>query len=429
MLKRLAAFTAVCVSLLSLAARAQDVFVLPGSTSSTSTVLPFSGQYVAIGSGFTAGTAAFQVFAKPNGTEYYIVSASNNQTVTTVDPGFQSPKSLANLGAPATAAALTADGKYLLVIAGGALYIFNTATDTQVNTTGITPAGGPIVDLALSLDGSQAFVLSTATTSAGTAQGTLYSVNPGTGAISSTNLVINNILNGVTVGPNDLVYVSGVNRIYEVNPATLALTSGGEIALNGTAGKPGFTPDGRYAVVPNKAPGVNGAAIFLIDLVAHDVATTGANLGNAIIDTILVPSSSVAYGYSSNTGSVYVFTIPNLNVSGINFAGVPTLNIMAIALSDESAEGANVTPAATTSSPKTAHYLYLVASGDIYRVDLTTNQLSGQLPVSIQQPAAISVTGPAITGTSPVSMCCSTAQSRMWPSAASRNRWCFGRSM
>ncbi len=356
--------------------------------------------YVPIGAGFTAGAGAFQVLAKPDGTEYYVISASATQTVTTVDPGFQNPKSLASLGAPASTAALTADGKYLLVVAGGALYIINTATDTQVNTTGITPPNGPIVDMALSLDGSQAFLLSSTTNSAGLAQSALYSVTPATGNIVST-LAIANIVTNVAVGPNDLVYVSATNRFYEINPATLAYTGNGQIALNAKPGKPGFTPDGHYALLPNQSPGQSGSAILLIDLVAHDVATTGSNLGNAILDSIIVPNNSVAYAYSGNTASVYAFTIPNLNVSGISFAGVPTLNITAVALSSESQEGTNASPTATANSPKTAHYLYLLAPGDIYRVDLTDNELAGQNAVSIQQPGAVEVAGPANTGASP----------------------------
>jgi uncharacterized protein (TIGR03437 family) len=356
--------------------------------------------YVPIGAGFTAGAGAFQVFAKPDGTEYYVVSASASQTVTTVDPGFQNPKSLASLGAPATAAALTADGKYLLVVAGGALYIIGTATDTQVNTTGITPPNGPIVDMALSLDGSQAFLLSSTTNSAGLAQSALYSVTPSSGQIVAT-LAITNIVTAVAVGPNDLVYVSGVNRFYEINPATLAYTANGQIALNAEAAKPGFTPDGHYALVPNKTPGQSGAAILLIDLLNHDVATTGSNLGNAVLDSVIVPNNSVAFAYSGNTSSVYEFTIPNLNVSGISFAGVPTLNITAVALSSESQEGTNASPTATANSPKTAHYLYVLAPGDVYRVDLTDNQLAGQNAVSIQQPGAVVVAGPANTGSSP----------------------------
>ena len=403
MLKRSAAFLVVYVSLLSFAAQAQNVFVLPGPGSTTASVLPFSNAYVAINTGFTAGAGAFAVFAKPDGTEYYVVSASATQTVTSVDAGFQNPKSLANLGAPATAAGLTADGKYLLVVAGGALYIFTTANDTQVNSAGILPPGGPIADLALSVDGSQAFVLSTTLDSAGLAQGTVYSVNPSNGQLLA-NLVIDNILTNVTVGPNDLVYVSGTNRFYEINPATMVLTSSGEISLNASAGKPGFTPDGHYALVPNQSPGQNGSALVVIDLIAHSVVTVGSNLGNTILNTMFVPNNTTAFAYSSDTASVYQFTIPNLNTSGINFAGVPSLNVTAAAISSEAAEGANAVPAAVASSPKTAHYLYVLASSNLYRVDLTTNQLSGQVPVSIQQPQAIATAGPAITGTSPVTL-------------------------
>lgn len=403
MFKPLAASAAVCVSMLSLAAQAQDVFVLPGPNSASSTVVPFQPQFIPFGSGFTAGSGAFQVFAKPDGTEYYVVSASANQTVTSVDPGFQSPKSLGNLGAAATASALTADGKYLLVVAGGALFIYSTATDTLVSNAGITPAGGPIIDLALSLDGSQAFVLSSTTNAAGDAVGTLYSMAPSSGQVRNT-LVLTNIVNGVSVGPNDLVYVGAVNRLYEINPATLAFTANGQIALNASAGKPGFTPDGRYALVPNESPGTNAASLVLVDLIAHDLAASSANLGLSTISSIIVPSASVAFGYAANTQSVFEFTIPSLTYSAINFEGVPTLNITAQALSLEVQEGSNATPAPTGGSPTTARYLYLVASGNIYRVDLTTNSLAGQNTVSIISPEAISVARPAITGQSPVTL-------------------------
>lgn len=399
MLRRFTALAVFSVSILSLAAQGQSVFVLPGPNAAGSLALPFSNQFSAVGTGFTAGSGAFQAFAKPDGTEFYIVGSSTTQTITSVQPGFQNPVSLGGLGAPATTAAMTPDGSYLLVVAGGSLFILDTSTDKLVNPSGTPYDGGQIVDLALSLDGSQAFVLTSTTNSQGNSQGTLYSVSPATG-VATANLAISNIVTSVSVGPNDLVYVGGVNRVYEITPTNLTITTNGQISLNAKAGRAAFTPDGKYALIPNLTPGQAGSGLIVLSLATHSIVTLGANLGNSVLSQLLVPSNGVAFGYSSVTQTLYQFSVPGLNVSAINFGGVPTLNLTAVGLSNEVAEGANASPAPAAGALSTSQYLYIAESSTLYRVNLTNAQLSGTNSIT-NGGGAISVLGPIVTGISP----------------------------
>ena len=378
----------VCLSLISAVAHAQNFFVLPGANSPGSSVQVYTSQFIPLTT-FQAGVAAYQIIAKPDGSKYYVISNAGSQTVTEVDNTFQNPKSLGNLGTQATAAALTPDGKRLLVVAG-TLHVFDTTTDAELPAS--TLPGTPLSDLAISLDGTRAFVLGTLASG----QGVLYAIDlTGTSFNVVGNLPLNNITTGVAVGPNGLVYVGAVNRVYEINPATLALTSAGEIGTIIKAGHLAFTPDGRYLLVPNLTPGQSSATVDLIDLLTHTVTATSANIANgtALFDRILVASNTLAYAYSSQTSTLYQLTIPGLVVNPTNFSGINNLTVSSASLSND-------VPGGTHPS---AQFLYLVAGGNAYKIDTSTNQVVSTAPVTIAQGGVITATNPTLTNTTPVS--------------------------
>ena len=135
MSRKLVLSALVCLPFLPAALQAQNVFVLGGLNSSNSNVLVYSSTFTQIGS-FNAGYAPFEVLAKPDGSEFYVISSSGSQTVTATDNTFQNAMSLGNLGTQATSAALTPNGKYLLVTAG-TLHVFNTTTNSDLLSGGI----------------------------------------------------------------------------------------------------------------------------------------------------------------------------------------------------------------------------------------------------------------------------------------------------
>lgn len=390
MLKSPIAAAILCAASLAGAAQAQNLFVLPGSNSTNSNVIVLSNLFSQVAT-FQAGPGSFQVLAKPDGSKFYVISNSGSQTVTVVDPTFQTPRAIASLGTQATAAAMTPNGQRLLVVAGS-LHIFDTSTDQDLTPNGLLTTA-PLVDLTISLDGTRAFVLGKQ--SQVNPQGIVYAIDLTTNGFGTVGtLPLDSTVNSISTGPNGLIYVSGVNRFWEINPSTVTLTPAGEIPLIASAGRPAFTPDAKYALLPNQTPGNTGAALDLIDLTAHAVAGTSANLGNSIIDKIVVPNGNVAYAYASDTQSLYQFALPSLAVSGTNFQGVNNLAINTIALSPDIPGGAH----ASTQN------LYIISGGNLYKVDLPSSQVVGSLPVTTPQASSVVFAGPAVTNVSAVTL-------------------------
>src|SRR5262249_46470274 len=67
---------------------------------------------------------------------------------------------------------------------------------------------------------------------------------------------------GITISPlTGLLYATASARIWEVDPATMTVTLGGEVALAGDLGPLRFTPDGSTGYLVNPQPSVGGAIV------------------------------------------------------------------------------------------------------------------------------------------------------------------------
>src|SRR5207237_431246 len=102
-----------------------------------------------------AGPAGlFKILVKPDGTKFYLVGTNSIQAA---DASFTSGSfhTINGILAP-TAAALTPDGKYLLVGADK-LYIIDTSNDSIVGSPAL--ASIPVIGIAVSQDSTKAFVL------------------------------------------------------------------------------------------------------------------------------------------------------------------------------------------------------------------------------------------------------------------------------
>jgi uncharacterized protein (TIGR03437 family) len=378
MLKKPVYSAILCLSFVATAARGQNVFVLPGAQASGNTIQVLSSQFATVGT-VAAGNSSFQILAKPDGSKYYVIANSGSQTVTTLDANFQNPRSLGNLGSQATAAAISPDGKKLLVVAG-TLHVIDTTSDNDLTPNGVVP-GTPFTDVAVSLDGTKAYVLGTQQSG----QGVLYAIDLTSGGYSVVgNYPFSNLTGNVTVGPDGFVYVGGVNRVYQLNPTTLALAPSGEIQTIIKSGKISFTPDGKYALVPNQTPGQSSPSVILIDLMAHSVVTQSANIANAIVERLLVVSPTIAYGFSPQTGTLYQFTIPNLQISSPAYSGISNLGITAVSISNDVAGGSH----ASTQN------LLIISSGNVYRVDIPSGTVTGPVALTNPQAQAVTLTGP-----------------------------------
>ncbi|HUS06335.1 MAG TPA: Ig-like domain-containing protein [Bryobacteraceae bacterium] len=373
MLKKLFCASALIAVALLTPAHARNVFVTAGdsggSTLSTYTTDPFSF----VGS-IAAAPNSFLVLAAPSGTKYYVVGRSASDTVVVLEGNFtalQVTKRL-SLGSAATAAAMTPDGRRLVVVTANNTAIIDTTTDTQIGTI---DTGSNANSVAVSLDGTRAYVLSP------TSQ-RLTAIDLTTNTIAGT-ITVAASTSGVAAAPNGLIYVSGQNAIYELDGRTLAQR--GSIAVSALSGPLTFTPDGRFGLSVNQTLS-GSSSIQVIDLVRRVVATVPSQ--GIIFDKVIAIDNGRALAISSQAGRIYqIFLDPTITAGqGVglfeaSFAGTTISNARDLAISEELPQ---------------ARYIYIRTSSTIYRFDAYANQLS-----STGLPGAsgnISYAGPAATG-------------------------------
>src|SRR5208337_4458984 len=194
-------------------------------------------------------------FAGPCNT-FYLLSNTNANTVQATDSSFANLSTIANLTG-ATYAAITADGKRLLVEAGGGLLtIIATNNNSIVNTDLFL--GGTVIDLALSIDSARAFAL--VTSSAGLQ---LSVVNLSSGTLDHSYKLPGLTGTGLSVAPSGLIYASTLNAVLEIDPNTFAVRY--TIAVTGQPGRLYFTADGTTGVAVNQTP-VDGTEGFVFNL-------------------------------------------------------------------------------------------------------------------------------------------------------------------
>jgi len=385
--RKLAVLALCCASAVSVL-RAQDVFLLGGSSSTDPQVEAFTAHPLTPAAGFQAGAGSFLVLSTPNGGSFYTIANSATQPVTATNSSFGTTNSPASFTQAPTAALITPDGTKLAV-AAGKLYVFDTSSNNELVSGGISVANGAnIIDVAVSLDGKSYFTL--ATLSGGGSQ--LNSINTATNTITGT-LGVLGTATGVTVGPNNLVYVSTINQILEVNPLTLTTTSGGVTSLNASPTKPVITPDGKFLLVGNLTP-VTGSSLILISLATHAIAATFPDALNFPFIRFLVLGANEILGATSQ-GQGYYMINPNnggpIAVQGFSLPGVAAA-ITGAAVSDEVGAGPR----------NTAETLFAATGATLYSYDLPTNTVTAnQTATDSNLGGAVSFAGAASTGTQP----------------------------
>src|SRR5229473_1919097 len=377
--RRLNAFALGALLLLCAAAsNAQNVFVLPASSSGSSNVGVFSANPFSNVANVTANSAANLVLGTGDGAKFYIVSNSGANTILATDSTFSTPRVIASLGVQPTSALLTPDGKRLLVGAG-TLQIFDTASDSNLVAGGLNVMGA-VIDVAVNFESTKAFAL----------------VNTGSGsqltAVDlSTNSVIGSIpvpglATGVSTGPNNLLYVTNQNVILEVDPRTVTIRQ--QIQLNARPGKMFFTPDGKLGVSVNQSP-VTGSVLLTLDLNTRMLGPSvpPASLpANTLLDKVFIPGPNRILAYSSGAQTLFDITLAPLSVNTFSFSTAGVVSAVGLG-----------TDIATPVHPST-QYLFISSGTTLSRIDLPGNQLSGQASLG-NAAGAISVAGAAATGT------------------------------
>jgi len=253
----------------------------------------------------------FQILPMPDGTKYYLI-ANGGAAVTAVEGNFTNPRTIAaNVALAPTYATIQPDGRRLILVAGK-VYFIDTGTDLVLNPNGLD-VDGQAIDAVVNWDSTRAYILSRAQPGASATVLTMIDLVNNFARLGSITFPGNNEqqATGILMGPNGLLYLSAYARIYEIDPGSLALTSGGELQARGYPAKGTVTADGKFIVFPNRTPVFGGNSVIQLDLsnrvFSYDSASTSevfSKFYNASFDTS--PTRMYAYGSS---GRLYDLTL------------------------------------------------------------------------------------------------------------------------
>lgn len=360
----------LCLVALATAVHAQPASYLAVLSGSSGDINVFNATSAQFGSfiSFQGPAGTLQILPRPDAAKYYVISNTGGNGISSVDASFSNLRTVGSVSQAATVGVVSPDGRRLIAGAGN-VYVFDS---TSSQDTPLTPAGlavqGNIVDMAVGLDSKRVYILSVGSTAS-----YVTAFNLSTLTQVGSALVLAGGGKGISVGPNGLVYVSAVNRLYEVDPGSVTVRSGGETAFVATpAGKLAFTPDGKRGLLANKTPIVGNVSVLLFDLVNRGSPQVFPPAGTSndlpVFDQILVAGNNRAFAVSSEGAALYDVTFSPFNVADSALSTIaPTHNVVAAAVSNE-------LPA--------ARYLFLEASYNnqtiLQRIDLTTNQPAGQ---------------------------------------------------
>ncbi|MBM3775849.1 MAG: hypothetical protein FJW37_11910, partial [Acidobacteria bacterium] len=315
------------------------------------------------------------MLALPNGSKYYVISRATADSVLVLDNFFNITRRINLTQSPQTAA-LTPNGQRLLVLAD-TLRIFDTATDNEVTPPAPLGLSGVLTDLAVSQDSTRAYVLNSSSQQ-------LAVVNLTTLTLQAPVPVPGNPT-AVTVGPNDLVYVTAQNQIYEIDGRASAVRA--QIPVNGQAGRLVFALDGSKAVAVNQI-GVGGIGVFVLDPATRLVTTLSNSLiGGAILDRLVAAGNNRFFALSVAPRSLYDVNLGNSNIIAAAFGGLATT---------ANAVGLVIPPNVPVQSGLN-RYLYLLTTTNLHRIDLFQSQASGSVTL-LSTPGSISLAGPNSSG-------------------------------
>jgi hypothetical protein len=282
-----------------------EVFVVNENRRSVQPVL--TDPVRALDSFTTPNSPAF-FFVNADRTKYYSVARSATGTVAVLSAA-QPSTVLRTLDlSAATAAVMTPDRSRLLVCSAQWLYVIDTATDTLLVTVS---AGLPVTSVAVSPDGSRAYLLATTVTTidltSSSSSGISLSVPP----------------HAIAVNHTGLVYASAEGRVYELDGRTGQLRR--TIEVSGRPGRLAFSPSGRVAVAGSAS---GSTSMFRFDLVAGVVSGTVSATGIPFDDFVFLDEDR-AMGFSSQRTRLVPVAIEPLQVLPIQVGGGFSRGILA----------------------------------------------------------------------------------------------------
>jgi uncharacterized protein (TIGR03437 family) len=343
------------------------------------------------------------VIAKPAGQGFYLVGAS---ALESIDPAFATaPHVIAGLVGPPTAAAVTPDGNSLLVGAtdvngNSYLYIVSTTTDTIVGSPVPLPSlptfqpGSGITNfcpqcfIAVSRDSTTAWVL----TNSGVGS-RVTAINLKTQQ-QTGQLVLFAGATSITLAPLGLLYVSGGNAIYEINPATLAETPTGYIQLYFSPYQLHFTPDGTTAYAVNLVP-TSGGSILQFSTGSHQVLywpPAQAGVTPPTFSDVFVAGNNRVFALDTAASPAVLADVSPANFSSNNGV-VPS----ALSVGPNNTQLPVIAFTVSNELPNATYAFMLVGNGNqinLYRMLLASNTTDVENAVAVSAPGMQVVTIP-----------------------------------
>lgn len=370
---------AACAAITAFATLAQsptpaNLFLLPNSSSTSPQTTSMRVDPFTTLSSFPVQPGSAFLLMHPNGQKLYSIARSGADTLWVLDAGNPSNVLKRQSLGQAEAAAISPDGKRLVIVAGS-VFIFDPTSDTQIAS--LSDFGSTPTDVAIALDGSRAFVLSPAANR-------LTAIDLNTNTIAGTPIAIPGQASGVVVGPDGLVYVSTVNLVKVIDGRTMTLLN--DIQLNASPGKLTFTSDGQMALAVNRTP-VTGASVLQFDIPGKKLQGSIPNF-QVTLDRLVYAAGNRVYGISTQTSALYEITTSPLNVNPPSFAGIGV------------GELSNVTDIAVSNETPNARFLFIVSPGLIRRIDLSANPGLASGSVAIPTlPGPLTYLASQVTGT------------------------------
>ncbi|MGA2132563.1 MAG: hypothetical protein ABSH50_09740 [Bryobacteraceae bacterium] len=363
---------------------------------------------------------AFQFLSLPDGSEFYFIA--NNPTTNTIGvivvahpqartnpSGVGGVHPIETFANALNCAALSPDGTRL-VVGENAVHFIDTGTNIDLTPNGIAVgSGATIIGVAVSYDSQTVYALATY-------NGTSYLDAISTAQLSVTNsITITGTASALALGPNGLLYLGMPNQILEINPATLATTPNGAVAVNITPGPLAFTPDGNYLVAANQIYGPQ-PSILLVNLNDHlvegEIPFTGLAAlqsspltgTSAIFDSLYVASSTVIYPFSSLAQSLWVMQLGSNGGLILDVPVIPDVISSAQAAmtlsNDLGVPGRNY-----------PQFLFTVSSGtvdgtgvnNLFSIDPASNLLTAQVAL-VDTPGAVAYYAPTFTNNAPTTI-------------------------
>ncbi|MBI5281518.1 MAG: Ig-like domain-containing protein [Candidatus Solibacter usitatus] len=374
-LRRILIPALIGMSVLTPAANARYVFVLPPAGSLNPALQAFNDQLQSMGS-VAIPAGASQVLTSATGDKAIVIAQNGSAGVSFVNiqggqlSGTARSLSLDNL--IPSYAVMTPDGLRLLVLTGGSpgtLFVIDALTET-IQTAGRITIGSTPRDIVVTQDSRYAFVVSTPglLTVIDLSTNQIHAQSGIAGLVGSANL---------SLSPSGSVYVTGQYLLieYEGKPP---FSERGRTQVISSPGKLSFSPDGRYALASNDLG--NGSSIVTFDLETRGPTSPAGAPISAIpitlvgsnspikLDRIWVINDKSAIVFSSAAQKLYLVNYPALTAADLSLGGVGVPQLVA---------GANI----SNEFPSTRNFYYSTG-GLVYRQDILANVPLGSASVA-----------------------------------------------